>query len=223
MTRIQLLIDLARRIADQRTVHPLRVGIDGIDASGKTTLAEELREALRPTRRRIIRVSLDDFHHPAAHRHRKGRFSPEGYYQDAFDLRAIVSNVLRPLGPNGDGRYRRAAFDLRADRPFRPPWEVAARGSIVLVDGVFLHRPALIHHLDFRIFVEVSFETAVRRGVARDAAAFGGEALVRELYRRRYMPAQRAYLESCQARGRAHLIVKQDDLEDPRLYNGRPV
>ncbi len=56
------------RIADHLTVqrpgHPLRVGIDGITASGKTTFAAELVRAVRDRGRPVVEVSFDDYHHP---------------------------------------------------------------------------------------------------------------------------------------------------------------
>lgn len=42
MTRKHILQQLANEILTLRHTHPLRVAIDGIDAAGKTTLADEL-------------------------------------------------------------------------------------------------------------------------------------------------------------------------------------
>ena len=60
MNRAQAISDLADRIARIHLNHPVRVGIDVIDASGKTTLAEELVEPLQVRDRRVIRVSIND-------------------------------------------------------------------------------------------------------------------------------------------------------------------
>lgn len=64
---------------------PARIAIDGVDAAGKTTLADELAEALRSRRVDVTRVCADDFIRPPAERYRRGRESPEGYYLDSFD------------------------------------------------------------------------------------------------------------------------------------------
>ncbi|MCH7626218.1 MAG: hypothetical protein IIC83_09870 [Chloroflexi bacterium] len=40
MARVEMLKSLAGLIADVRRAHPVRDAIDGIDASGKTTLAD---------------------------------------------------------------------------------------------------------------------------------------------------------------------------------------
>jgi len=75
MTRPELVAELASRIGRERCPHPIRVAIDGVDASGKTTLADELVAPLKRTGRFVIRASIDGFHHPATVRYRSGRLS----------------------------------------------------------------------------------------------------------------------------------------------------
>jgi uridine kinase len=82
--------DLIERLADAiSAAHASRVAIDGPDASGKTTLADELAEALRARDREVTRISADDFLRPREERHRRGELSPEGYYDDSFDYGAL--------------------------------------------------------------------------------------------------------------------------------------
>lgn len=63
--------------------HPTRVAVDGPDAAGKTTLADELGIALNDAGREVIRASVDGFHRPRVERYRRGPDSPEGYYEDS--------------------------------------------------------------------------------------------------------------------------------------------
>jgi uridine kinase len=65
-----------------------RVGIDGPDAAGKTTLADAVAALTG-----LPRVRADDFLARDEVRHRRGRLSPEGYYADAFDLPALRAAV----------------------------------------------------------------------------------------------------------------------------------
>ncbi|HEV8191185.1 MAG TPA: hypothetical protein VGP82_06835, partial [Ktedonobacterales bacterium] len=64
MTQQELLEALADHIValPQR----VRVAVDGIDASGKTTVADELVAPIEARRRPVIRVSIDGFHRPRA-------------------------------------------------------------------------------------------------------------------------------------------------------------
>jgi len=49
----------------------VRTAIDGPDAAGKTTLADELAVALRERGRDVIRASIDGFHRPRRERYRR--------------------------------------------------------------------------------------------------------------------------------------------------------
>jgi uridine kinase len=86
--RNEIVGQLAGAIASLNLGHPTRVAVDGRTASGKTTLAAELAEALRRRGRPVISTSIDGFHRPKAERYRQGRHS-RSYYEDARDLAAI--------------------------------------------------------------------------------------------------------------------------------------
>jgi uridine kinase len=219
MAERQTVLDqLADRIAALRPPHPVRVAIDGIDAAGKTTLADELATLLTTRGQRIIRVSLDDFHRPRAERYaRYGSLSPVGFYEDAFDYPALWSSVLRPLGPNGDRRYRRAVFNVIADAPVAEEWLVAADDAIFIFDGVFALRPELAEAWDYRIFVEIPLSLSLERALVSDLALHGSAETVRESYTRRYMPAQEHYLAMVRPMDLADAVVENTDPTHPSL------
>jgi uridine kinase len=197
--------------------HPLRVAVDGRTASGKTTLADEVATLLRQRGRQVVRTSVDGFHRPRADRYRRGRYSPEGYLDDARDWDAIRRLLLDPLGPQGDRWYQTASFDLDRDEPIEQPAVRAEPASIVLVDGTFLQREELSEAWDLVIFVEVSEAVAVSRGAARDAAHLGGTAAAREMHERRYQPAFAIYDGRSRPSERAHLVVVNDEPSTPRI------
>ncbi len=208
---------LATRIVALPAAHPLRVAVDGIDAAGKTTLADELEAPLRARGRSVIRASADGFQRPRAERYRRGSTSPDGYYEDAFDYQALLEALLVPLGPDGSLRYRRAVFDLRTDRPVVVAVELAPREAILVVDGVFLSRAELSALWDYRIFVEVPFDVALERALDRDVALVGSADVVRARYQERYFPAQRLYFERAHPRDLADAVVQNDHPSNPRV------
>jgi uridine kinase len=184
----QLLSDLAKQIAQVRRSHPTRVAVDGIDAAGKTTLAEALVMPLEKLGRSVIRASIDGFHHPKHLRYRRGLTSPEGYYYDSFDYEALKSALLLPFSPGGNRCYRTAVFDFRTDSPVQCPALYAPADAVLVCDGVFLLRPELRACWDFSIFVGVDFDVAVQRASVRDVALRGTAEAVQERYRQRYIP-----------------------------------
>lgn len=183
--------------------HPTRVAVDGPDAAGKTTLADELGIALADAGREVIRASVDGFHRPRVERYRLGPDSPEGYYEDSFDHRALRTSLLDPLGPGGSREYRPAVFDFRTDEPVDTPWLRASERSVLLVDGVFLLRPELRGAWDFTVFVSASFGEVLRRALERDLELFESAATIERRYRVRYIPGQELYF----ARARPDLVA----------------
>lgn len=187
---------LAQTLAEVRLEHPLRVAVDGRTGCGKSTFADALADRLADTQRPAIRASIDDFHHPAVHRRKLGRYSAEGYYRDARDLRAFVELLLRPLGPGGNFRFARQSFDLAKDAPVEPVFETATADAVLIADGTFLQRPELRGHFDFAIFLDAPEPLARERATARDAHLVGSRAEAEKLYDLRYGPAFRLYEEA---------------------------
>ena len=212
--RVALLARLTRLILATPITHPLRVAIDGPDAAGKTTLADEVAGSIG-SQRPVIRASIDGFHQPADVRHRRGPMSPEGYYLDSFDADAVVRSLLDPLGPAGDRRYRTASFDYRTDAALDLPWRAAPDNAVLLFDGVFLLRPELRRHWDLSVVVHVSPAETVRRARTRDADLMGGTAAVAERYRLRYLPGQQLYDVDADPCGHADVVVDNEDVLRP--------
>jgi len=169
----------------------MRIGIDGVDGAGKTLLAEELAQLLTARGRPAIRVSLDQFERPPAERYARGELSPEGYYLDSFDLERFRAHVLSVEAP------------------------VTA---VLVCDGVFLHRPELADLWDASVFVDADLEVAAARGARRNLGIWTDDlAATEERYRRRYMPAQRRYVEEQRPRERATFVLENTQLDDPEL------
>jgi uridine kinase len=217
LSRAELLGRLADAIERVRRPHPVRVAVDGPDAAGKTTLADELAEVLGGRGRRVVRASIDGFHRPRAARYRLGPDSPEGYYLDSFDLEALRASLLEPLGPGGSRVYRSAVFDHRADGPLAELPEVAPDDAVLVLDGVFLLRPELVDDWDLRIVVSVTPEESLSRARVRDAPLVGSAAEIERRYRTRYLPGQRLYDSVARPTAVADLVVLNDDPARPRL------
>jgi uridine kinase len=214
---LELLADDVVAAADRRPGRALRVGVTGVAGSGKTTLAAELATTLRRRGRTTFVVGGDDFHRPRSVRYRRGRESAEGYYRDAFDADLLRRCVLDPLAATAPAAFRARGFDLERDAPIDDVPRTAASGDVVLVEGSFLLRPELRDGFDYVVFVETSFETAERRGVARDAAGLGGEEAARRLYRVRYHAAQRLHFDEIDVDRDATAVVGNEILDRPTL------
>lgn len=221
MDREKLVQKLTAAILRTERSHPTRVGVDGVDAAGKTTLAAELSRSVEAAGRTVVRACIDGFHLPRSARYRQGVASPIGYFEDSFDHDALVDHVLAPLGPRGSLKFCGRVFDYRADREASIVWERAPADAVLLFDGVFLLRPELREYWDYSIFVHAEFETTLERAVQRDASQFESEQAVRERYLKRYIPGQRLYLERCKPLRMADVVVDNNDLSRPFIIRSR--
>ena len=218
-SRKPVLGKLADIISQVKRTHHIRVAIDGIDASGKTTLADDLVEPLVKHGRTVIRASIDSFHNPLAHRYKRGRNSPEGYYLDSFNHTGVIESLLNPLGPNGAGWYKVATFNYKTDSPVEPPLQKAPKDAILLFDGIFLQRTELFRFWDLRIFVHISFSESVQRAIKRNSEM--SPKYLKERYHKRYIPGQKLYFSKANPLERAEVIVFNSDFQNPRLSFNR--
>lgn len=208
---------LACRIAGIQLGHPTRVAVDGVTASGKSTLAREIAGAVGDLGRPVIHVSMDGFHHPRARRHRQGRASASGYYEDAYDFAALARCLLEPLGPGGDRRYRTSVIDLDTDTATTEQPGTAAHNAVLVVDGTFLQRPEIHDLWDERIWVDTPLEIARRRGVDRDADLLGGPGAAERLFVKRYHAAAQMYIDAVAPADRATVVFGNEHWGNTQL------
>ena len=214
--------DVLRHVADRILAmdrdRVLRVAVDGLEGSGKTTFADGLATALKGLGAPVIRSSMDGFHHPEAVRYRLGRNSPIGYFLDSYDYVGLRDALLDPLSRGGSGVYRTAVFDYRLDQRVSAPACEAEPDAILLFDGVFLHCPELRRYWDLSIFLDVNFDVAVARVTERDPQLGPSNAAATE--HRRYVEGQARYLKECQPQRDATIVIDNNDAFAPRLLKG---
>jgi uridine kinase len=214
--REKVLVRVADHLLGLDTDHPLRVAVDGVTASGKSTFAAELTAAIAERGRPAIHLSTDEFHRQRAYRHRQDD-PAAGYYDDAYDYDAIARLLLDPLGPGGDRGFRRRSHDLTTDELIDESAETADADAIVVVDGSFLQRPELAELWDEVIFLDTTLETAQNRGVQRDGELLGGATAAARAFSSRYHAAGRRYLDEERPCARASIVVDNEDVTRPVL------
>jgi uridine kinase len=213
------LVDLlAAMVAARRLVHPVRVGIDGPSAAGKTTSADALGIRLGDLGKGVVRASIDDFHRPG-HKFRsmRGEFTPQTYYDESYDYAAFRDLTLRPCGPDGHRVCRPRLFDSFHDVAFPEEWVTLDEDAVLLVDGAFLQRPELQAEWDLLIWLDVDVQTILSREKTRDVAWVGAEGVVIERYLHRIIPSHALYETEVCPRERADVVVNTRDLGAPNI------
>jgi uridine kinase len=212
-----ILNELASSILECKHDSPLRVGIDGIDAAGKTHLANELASLLTQSGRTVILASIDGFHNPKHVRYQRGPYSPEGYYYDSFNYEILKEVFLNPLEPGGNRKYRAAVFDFKTDSETQNKELMAGDTDILIFEGVFLFRPELVQYWDFKIYVDIDFQTSIDRALVRDIDLLGDRREILKRYQERYIQGQQIYLESVKPITIADMIIDNNDFTRPLI------
>jgi uridine kinase len=213
--RQKVLKYIADIILELPTVYISRIGIDGVDGAGKTIFGDELSALLAISGRTVIRASVDSFHNPENQRYRLGKNSPEGFFLDSYNYHRLKEVLLDPLSPGGTGLYKTEIFNHRLDSSVSSSSleQQAISDSILIFDGIFLHRPNLRMYWDFSIFLEVGFDISIPRGAQRGE----GSPDPRSLENRRYVEGQKIYLRECDPKKYATIVINNENLESPYI------
>ncbi|QEW02637.1 uridine kinase [Microbacterium lushaniae] len=187
------------------------VAVDGVDGAGKTVFADRLAEVFAEQGGAVFRASIDGFHRPRAERYARGRTSPEGYYRDSFDYATFRRVLIDPFRTGGSAGFQLAAHDVARDAPVASEWVTAPRDAVLIVDGVFLHRPELRGLWDWSVWLEVPFDVSYARMAVRDGSDPDPDAPTNARYRQ----GQELYLREADPRRAASAIVDNSDLAAP--------
>lgn len=213
--REELLKTVANMIARLPHGGVVKVAVDGVDGAGKTTFANELVPYIGALDRPVIRASVDGFHNKREIRYNRGRTSPEGFFLDSYNYSLLRESLLDPLGFGGSGEYKVKVFDHLTDSYVHSEPSHAAPNSILLLDGIFLHRSELLNYWDFSIFLDVDFKVSIPRGAQR-GPGYGSPDLMAES-NRRYVDGQKLYFDRCQPKRNATLVIDNNKLSAPYI------
>ncbi len=220
--RTALIAEVAGEIS-ALSARRLRVAVDGMTAAGKTSFGHELAAALRAGGRPTLRASFDDFKNPWREALELGydRLSGEGYYRNAYDFRSARELLLEPAGPNGTGIVVLCAHDPLTGADHRAITVTAPTDAVLIVDSVFAFRPEYNDVWDYRIWLDVDAEIALRRGIGRDAEAEGVDGATR-VHRDRYHVAEALYVAEVGPVALADIVVDNEDYARPRILRRGP-
>lgn len=184
------------------------VGISGIEASGKSTIADELADGISTSGHDVIMIRGDEFSTAKAIRN-KNPDTVRGYLEDAYDYSNLSSRVMVPLRSAEVTEISYVSTDPETDESVVSKPRVPGR-AIVIVEGVPLFRGLMRDQFDLRIWVEASFDESLRRAKVRprDVSYYGTAEAIASRYESRFHPAQRVHLRDDRPQLTSHVIVR---------------
>lgn len=203
--------------AKRDSVAPWRsvlIGVTGIDASGKGYLTQKIITRLREQDVKAIHINVDGWLN-LPHR----RFNPDNpaqhFYVHAIRFDEMFQQLILPLKEN-----RRiclvADFAEETATEYRKHTYQFQDVDVIVLEGIFLLKPAFRRHFDLSIWVDCTFETALERALQRAQEGLPAAETIRA-YQTIYFPAQKIHMARHNPRGAADLIIHND----PRIEGWR--
>ena len=204
----QITDEILLRQKELSTDGSLLVAISGIDASGKSTVAQQLVEGLKRRGLNVVLIGLDAWHNLPEERFNKEN-PGKHFYAHAFRFGELFQLLINPLRRN---RSIRLMVDVTRLPENDVVWHTYdfQRVDVIVLEGIFLLKREWQKHYDLAFWVECSFETALERAIARNQEGLPEEEIIRD-YRGIYFPAQRLHLANDDPRTGADGIIENDE------------
>ena len=168
--------------------------IDGPSASGKTTLAEILREKYDCTV-----FHMDDFFLRPEQRTQE-RFAETG---GNVDRERFLTEVLIPLNKGEIINYRR--FDCVEMKLLAPV--LIKPGKLAVIEGGYSMHPAFSGYYDFSVFLDISPELQKERIMKRNTPEKA------ERFFNVWIPMENKYFSGADVKRRCNMYIEIDDIQ----------
>ena len=188
------------------------VGISGIDASGKGYLAAKIADQLQMKGMKVALISADDWLNlPDI------CMNPENYAEHFYTLAIrfdeMFERLLLPLKENREINITAHCANAKATA-FRKHRYELCEIDVALLEGIFLFKPGRRDHFDLKIWIECSFENALKRAVARCQEGLSPAETIKA-FETIYFPAQRIHLARDNPRGAADIVFSNEKTSRP--------
>ncbi len=184
------------------------IALSGIDSSGKGYTAVKLAQVLSSEGTPVALIGIDGWLNLPQMRFSKahpGRY----FYQNAFRFGEMFSELIDPLVRDGSVDCE-ADFTEETAHTYRKHRYAFSNVDTVLLEGIFLLRRDLRERYDFKVWVQCSFETALRRAIARGQEGLTAAETI-AAYRSIYFPAQKVHLAEDDPQACADLVFENDN------------
>lgn len=167
----------------------LVIAIDGGSASGKTTLAENLRNMFGASV-----FHIDDFFLPKSRRTRERMAEIGGN----IDRERFLCEVLHPVCFKQDVLY--IPYDCKEDK-MKEPVRVPPK-RLTIIEGAYSTHPVLAIYYDFTVFLDIDKDTQreriLKRNTEEEAKRFFEE----------WIPKEDAFFVKTKAKSKCDLIIE---------------
>jgi uridine kinase len=188
--------ELTEKITERYKQHSssaaFTVAISGIDASGKGCITKLLQEELENRGYKAANINIDPWQNPIPVRLKKEN-AAENVYENIFRWNDFFEQLLFPLKKNKSIYLEMQGIQSDADIYYPLIYDYKDI-DILLIEGILLFKKKHLCYYDYKIWIECTFETGLKRAIKRNVEKLDEERLIQD-YHTFYYPAQRLHFE----------------------------
>jgi len=185
----------------------LLVGTSGIDGSGKGFITEKLADALRTKSLNVALISADDWLNLPHVSINRDNYA-EHFYEHAIRFDEMFERLIVPLRQNREINITADCADAKATT-YREQCYDFRNIEIILLEGIFLFKPAYRRQFDLGVWIDCSFKCALERAIERGQEGLPPAETIKA-FQTIYFPAQRIHLARDNPREAADIVFMND-------------
>ena len=170
-----------------KTNKKIVIAVDGMCASGKTTLAQQIKENFGGTV-----IHADSFFLPPEMRSEERLNEPGGNFHRERFIDEVINNLNKE-------RFEYGVFDCAVCEIART--EAVNEKRLVIIEGSYCMHPDLINAYDYKIFTVTSEETQLKRISKRN----GATALA--VFKSKWIPMENKYFDFFGTREKCDAVI----------------
>lgn len=215
----KLVADIEKKSSEQSL---FIVGVSGLDASGKSQIAEILSKKLKERGKNILSVSGDSFQFSREYKedlHEKDWATQ--HMKRTINFEKMVSEFLQPLQsfPN------ELQLDIvNYDTKEKVKTTISLRYPlIVVIESIYLFSRTLTPYFDYKIFLDISIEEALKRATSRkrDLELYGSAYGIEQKYKTKNFPGYFQFDHQENPKGHADVIIDNNDWQNPAIIKDK--
>jgi uridine kinase len=185
------------------------VGISGIDASGKGYLAAKIADRLQMEGLKVALIGADDWLNLPDVCINRDNYAGH-FYEHAMRFGEMFERLIIPLKQKREISLTADYADAKATT-FRKHRYGFTDIDVILLEGIFLLKPAYRHHFNLTVWIDCSFEVALKRAIERGQEGLPPAETIKA-FKTIYFPAQLIHLARDNPREAADIIFANDQL-----------
>ena len=162
----------------------------------------------------IALISIDPWQNPIPARLQKDN-AAENFYRNAFRWNDVFEQLIIPLRKGHGIQLTTTLINTRADEYYDLTFDYT-KIDILIIEGILLFQERFLKYYDFKVWIDCSFETGIKRAILRKAEKLDEQQLIHD-YITYYYPAQQLHFEKDKPLSLADIVWNNNENDLPAI------